>query len=364
MRYERVYIQYNDLVFDGFGMVDEYDASNVTFRVISHDRSFGHGSYIPFKRSTSFVESSSVSITLFLKYRKLPCEQRPFYRDFVVSELSKHGRLWAIQNDTLVWAYATVENYSELVEHVNGQLSITVDFNLYEGIWHKADKQKTFLHPYDICTFMECYDYKEYQPCRDAEVYNECCDCLTEIPRPDPAVNCCECDCDRLDKYMALCYHLDELQDAYKYCSNWNYRVIYDCSAAERFFGRIGQKICTDNCSNGIIAGKIYSETDIPTEGVKITLVGKMDNPSVSINGNTNYIEGEYDGTLVINSNGDVFYENGCCSGDPLDPSIWKYDAASNYGWTIKPRNNRVVVNLGACCGKACAYFDIDNITI
>ena len=360
MRYERIYIQYNDLVFDGYDMLSEYDPSSVSFKITSHDRSYGHGAYLPFKRSTSYVESGSVSLSIVLKEKKLPCEVRPFYRDFVVSELAKHGRLWAIQNNTLVWAYATVESYSELVEHVNGKLSIDVDFLLYEGIWHKADKQKTFLHPYDLCTFMDCYDFKNIQPCRDA--YSTDCYCR-DCPTPDNDPYCCECDCDKLEKDMALCYHLDELQEAYKQCNNWGYRVIYDCKAAERFFDRIGQKLCS-YCSNGKIAGKIYAETDIPTDSVKITLVGKMHDPYIEVNGNGNTIKGDYDGTLVIHSNGDVYYENGCCAGDPLDPSVWVIPKGHNYGWTFKPRSNRVIIDLGACCGKACAYFDIDNITI
>lgn len=363
LNYERIYIQYNDLVFDGYEMLGEYDASNISFKVTTHPRSFTHGSYTPFKSETVLADEGSVSMTLWLKEKKLPCEQRPFYRDFVIEQLSHHGRLWAVQNNTLVWAYATVSSYSEMVEHYNGKVGIDIDFLLYEGIWHKADKQKTFLHPYDICAFMECYDYKEYQPCKDAKVVVACCDCLTEIPRPENDRYCCECDCDAVTQDMALCYHLDDLQDVYKYCSNAGFRVIYDCDAAERFFNILGQEICVNNCHNGVIAGKIYSETDLPTDGITITLVGKMHNPAVEINGNLNWIAGDYDGRLRIESSGDVYYENGCCS-EPLEPDIWQKPSNMNYGWKILPRYNRVVVNLGACCGKACAYFDIDNITI
>lgn len=600
MRYERKYIQYNDLVFDGYGMLGEYDASSVSFKVTTHARSFGHGSYAPFKSPNAFVEESSVSLTLWLKEKKLPCDVRPFYRSFVIEQLSKHGKLWAVQDNTLVWAYATVQSYSEMVEHANGKLGIDVDFLLYEGVWHKADKQKTFLHPYDLCTFMDCFDYKEYQPCveyestpccegadipaqtlrdrnapysinltcsdvrdkykeisftfiprvnegtwsptgtwqeiaydefhlylqfsggesqklysydlppiysgelnlltgeaiQDAVVYDatslnwehiaptgwrcndlidiiECPptdsdvsrirstnyepaatypmsgsadriigvtasgsiivrngsdaetptgdilvplktsivsqvhspisldtyvgtttlkgypmyeesyqpngefkvettgyhrdasnDCSKPIPKPENERYCCECDCDQLTQDMALCYHLDDLQDVYKECSNAGFRVIYDCKAAERFFNILGQRICTDNCSNGTLAGRIYSETDLPTTGVTITLVGKMHNPYVEINGNGNWIAGDYDGRLSIRSNGEVYYENGCKCDDPLEPDVWQIPQGMNYGWTVLPRYNRVVVNLGACCGKACAYFNIDNLTI
>lgn len=364
MNYERIYIQYNDIVFDGFDMLYSYEETNTSFKVTTHSRSFGHGSYAPFKSSTSYVDETNVSITLRLNEKKLPCEHRPFYRSFVVSELMKHGKLWAVQDNTLVWAYATVTEYSEMVEHLNGILTIDVDFLLYEGIWHKADKQKTFLHPYDICTFIDCYDFEELNPCVDAELVEGCCECLIPVPEPLDVEDCCNCDCNTLTKDMALCYHKDELQDFYKKCVDHGFRVVYDCEAAERFFGRIGQSICVGNCQNGLIAGKIYSETDIPTDKLTITLVGKMHDPYIEINGNGNYISGDYDGTLVITPSGDVYFENGCCADDPLDVSVWKIPEGMNFGWKIVPRNNRVVINLGACCGKACAYFDIDNITI
>lgn len=511
MRYERKYIQYNDLVFDGYGMLGEYDASSVSFKVTTHARSFGNGSYAPFKSPNAFVEESSVSLTLWLKEKKLPCDVRPFYRSFVIEQLSKHGKLWAVQDNTLVWAYATVQSYSEMVEHANGKLGIDVDFLLYEGVWHKADKQKTFLHPYDLCTFMDCFDYKEYQPCNGINL-TQCCDsidiapqtsigyfeegiyepavinltdyhdgfesikiglempvgesvdtvrigiyfpnggpyipfffdfaaapnvnsgtfdaitgevvidgevayvipqdpevqyqlvntfyeagklcdwngaiaidasindqrtdvtvttkgyyreaCYGEAPRPDNDRYCCDCDCDQLTADMALCYHLDDLQDVYKECSNAGFRVVYDCEAAERFFNILGQGICTSNCHNGVLAGRIYSETDIPTTGITVTLVGKMHNPYVEINGNGNWIAGDYDGTLRIESNGDVYFENGCKCDEPLPPDVWQKPVGMNYGWTVLPRYNRVIVNLGACCGKACAYFNIDNLTI
>ena len=386
MNYERRYIQYNDLVFDGFDMLGEYDASNVSFKVTTHARTGAHGSYAPFKRKTFLVEESSVSITIWLREKKLRCEDRPFYRSFVMEQLSQHGKLWAVQDNTLVWAYATVTSYGEMVDHLNGVLGIDVDFLLYEGVWHKADKQKTFLVPYDICTFMDCFDYKELQPCEMLEPAHCCPDgepaivdeaivdesmietdsakqCWQKQPEIQTAKYCCECDCNAVSKDMALCYHLDELQDVYRVCYNFGFRVVYDCEAAERFFGRIGQEVCTNACHNGMLAARIYSETDIPTDGINITLVGKMHNPYVEINGNGNWIEGDYDGTLRIESNGDVYYENGCNCDEPLEPDVWK-TGGMTFGWTIVPRYNRVVINLGACCGKACAYFDIDNLTI
>ena len=35
-----------------------------------------------------------------------------------------------------------------------------------------------------------------------------------------------------------------------------------------------------------------------------------MKDPSININDNINFIKGTYDGVLIINSNGDVYYQN------------------------------------------------------
>ena len=105
----------------------------------------------------------------------------------------------------------------------------------------------------------------------------------------------------------------------------------------------------------------------MPTQDITITLRGKAVNPWITINGNTNIIDGEYDGTLIINSNGDVYYqESECCEPTLLEPSVWVRPKDMDYGWTIYPQWNGVVVNMNACCGDdaQCVYIDHIALTI
>lgn len=356
MRYERRYIQYNDLVFDDMDMLGEYDNTSVSYKMDTAEYSGGHGSYVPLKKSL-YIKESSVSIKLTLHMKKLPCEKRAFYRDFAVEQLSEPGKLWAVQDNQIVWAYAYVSGYSESTVPIVDRVEMDIDFVLYEGVWHKANPYKTFLQPYDVCTYLNCFEFKNGN-----ESCNCCVDCVDQEELNIKMEECC-CSCDSVTKDMALCHHWNDLQSFYDKCTGHGYRIVYDCEMGEKFFGDefLGQKMCND--CGGVIAGQLYSNTSIPTENFTIILNGVMHNPSIEINGNTNWIKGDYDGALMIHSNGDIVYRDGCCDKD-LSPSLWRIPSGMDYGWTINPRNNRVVIDLGDCCGVKCAYFQIDALTI
>lgn len=359
MNYKRHLIQYNDLVFDEIDMIAE-DDSSASFKTFSQEYGFAHGSYSPYKVKGGLLRSSSVSATITLRMKKMPCEYRPFYREFAIGQLTTQGKLWAVQNDTLVWAYAHVDNIRESQRARNDTVELDVDWTLPEGAWHKADKMKTFLVPYDKCDFMDCYDFKDIQPC----FTGDCCHCGNKEAKY------CNCDCNDLTKDMALCYQMergcckDGLQMFYA-CDGAGYRIVYNCAAADKFFGdflgeHMGQKFCA-NC--GPIAGILYSATELPTKGVKVTLHGKVTNPYIEINGNGNTIKGEYDGILEINHDGSVYFTNGCGSCDPLPVGNWVVPQGMDYGWTVEQGNNRFIVE-GTCCGTVCAYVEIDELTI
>lgn len=352
MRYERQYIQYNDLVFDDYDMIED-DSQSVSFKQFTSEYGFAHGAYSPHKRRGGLAKAATVSMTLKFHTKKLPCEDRPFYLQHIKTQLDTQGKLWAIENNTMIWAYAELESYNMQKTGRNNYVEIDVDFYLPEGVWHKADKQRTFLTPFDLCDFMDCYDYHEINPC-------ECCQCEDDGPG---ACNCCDC----LEKDMALCYHTDELQDFYSRCGS-GYRVIYDCEAGDRFFGDFygqhpGQRLCSE-CEGGIIAGILYSDTDIPTDRVRITLHGQFKNPRIEINGNANVIKATSDDVLIINPDGSVYKGSDSCNCESILPvSAWQIPQGNTYGWTINPGNNRVVIEVGECCGTACAYIEVDSLT-
>lgn len=360
MIYERRYIQYNDLVFDGFDMISGYDGS-WNFKGSSTEYSYGHGAYRPFKRPYLYVSERSVSMTITLNLQKVPCDQRKYYIRFADEELAKVGKLWCIKDDTLMWAIAAVESISENYSRRDDRVVYDINFVIPGGVWHKADKGNTFLVPWDICSFMDCKDYHTIDNCN-------CCDACTDglINRED-----CSCCCnDSLTEDMMYCHNIDTVHEwAYGACYA-PYRIVYDCEAGSRYIIERynGQMLCVEDlCDGSIIAGRVYSETEIPTEDVTVTLHGKFTNPWITINENTNIINGEYNGTLIIKSNGDVYYTESdeCCEPTLLDPTVWEVPSGMDYGWTINPGYNSVVVHLNECCsGATCIWVDADAIAM
>ena len=362
MIYSKRYIQFNNLVFDGYDMLSDY-SEDIAYKGTSQNYSFRHGSYMPFKNSYLYVEERSVSLTLTLHLKKIPCEYREYYVRFAEEELGKPGKLWAVKNNELIWAEAYARNVTPILSDRPEIVEYDIEFVIPGGVWHKADKQRTFLLPYDVCVFMECKGYKTLQPCADTPD-GDCCEiCIQNKVQKVQEEQCFCCCVDKITKDMALCYHLKDLQAFYT-CET-PYQIAYDCELAEEFSKEkfLGQKLCTEDiCEDNVIAGRFYSETDIPTEEMTIVIDGHTKNPWVTINGNTNVIKGEYDGTLTIKSSGDIYYKQGNCE-TLLDPSVWVVPEGMEYGWTIQPRWNSIIVHLNECCGRTCVYIQHDAIT-
>lgn len=363
MFYEKRYLQFNNLVFDGYDMISDYDES-ISYKGRSEAYSYGHGSYFPLKSDYMFIEERGVSMTLTLKTKKVPCEYREYYVRFAEQELQRPGRLWAIKNNEILWAYAIPRNIRPVNSMKQNEVVWNIDFAIPSGVWHKADKKKTFVLPYDVCTFMECKGYKTINPCEDANSTGDCClDCQVNkaLEQANYDERCFCCCVDTICPDMALCYHLDELQGFYT--CDIPFQLVYDCQKAEQFNGGkpLGQQICTkDGCSN-IIAGRFYSETDIPTHDAQITIVGVMKNPAITINGNMNVIKGEYE-RLQINADGSVYEITECCE-NLISANNWSIPKGMDYGWEIYPQENSIIVDLGACCGRSCVYVNADSIT-
>ena len=362
MIYKRKYLQFNELVLDSYDMLAESPHA-VEFKGDSQEYSYGHGSYRPIKSRYMFAREQSVSLSIRLMMKKLPCEYREFYKQFAVKETTKPGKLWAIVNNEIVWAFAVPTAYSENENARRDEYYIELDLVLPEGVWHKANKQKTFLIPYDVCDFMDCKGYKRYDPCENDPLEGDCCELCqnanSSVERED-----CSCCCDNLTKEMALCYH-DDLQIFYEECTP-SYQFVYDCRKAHEFFGdMLGQKLCTKDVCSNVIAGRIYSDTEIPTRGYEIVIDGDTKDPQITINGNRNVIKGEFE-ILYINSNGDVFEEDAHHRARvPLDPSAWVVpDNKSTYGWEFEQGTNNIIIDRGSCCGRACVYIEVDSLTI
>lgn len=361
MMYSRRYLQFNNFVIDGYDMIAD-TSSKASFKTSEQTRPYGHGVYAPYKTVSPFLEAFDVSMTIKMWLKKIPCDVRPFYRQYAIKELTGYGKLWAIQNNELIWTTAQIVGYSETPQYRRDYIEATVDFRCPTGVWHKADKLKTFLKPYDLCSFMDCMGYREVNPCMDND--GSCCEsCKNKEAEEFIRNNICCCCCDALTKEMALCYHTKELQMLYNDCTP-TWQIEYNCAQAERLFsGKQGSKLCAKDSCSSVIAGRIYSETDIPTDIEELIISGSMMNPHITINGNTNIIEGEFDGDLIITKSGDIYYKTDCCE-ELVDPSSWTIPSGNDYGWTIYPGENSVIINTNDCCGMTCAYISTDNLTI
>ena len=369
MYYEKRYLQFNDLVFDGYDMISDYDEP-IQYKGSSTAYSYTHGSYRAFKSDYLYVSERQVNMTITLFLKKIPCEYRKFYVQFVEQELGKLGRLWAIKNNTILWAFATVNNIRPVNNGKQHELVYDIEFVIPGGVWHKADKMKTFVLPYDVCSLMDCKGFEEYDPCANLSC-EECCDSCQEQKLLKARKERCDCCCDYdFTREQMLCFNTDKIQAFYG-CDT-PFQLYYDCEKALKLSNEraLGQKLCVkDICDESVIGGRFYSETDIPTEDMTITIIGDMKNPWITINGNTNIIEGEFSGELIIKSSGDVYYrqcDDECCESELLDPSAWVIPSDNNYGWTINPQWNSILVRLNACCsqcGLACVYIDHTPIT-
>lgn len=366
MIYTRRYVQYNDLPFDNYEMLRSWDDSTTKFKQESSQYSYKNGSYTVFKSPTMLVEKTNVSMSVLLEMKRLACDRRTSYRKFVIDEISKPGKLWAVQNGELVWAYAYPDNYSEASQvSIAESLVIDIDFVLYEGIWHKASAFTTFLEEYDLCDEME--DRPTYDQCADYKERNkDCCfDCFTgELTRT--TCNCttdygCECNKER----KSIC-DIDIANTFYGYgCDSSGYRIVEDCSKFEtENKDPIGTKFRAAPCSN-YLSGKIYANTDVATTDYEIVIVGTFHNPYVEVNGNGNVIEGDYTGSLKIRGDGTIWILNGDCGWQELPVSALVIPEGMELGFTFNPGWNFFKIDAGECnCNYTLtAYINIDNIT-
>lgn len=374
MIYTRRYVQYNDLPFDSYEMLRSWDDTSVKFKQDSSSYSFRHGSYVAFKSETMLVDTANVSMSILLGLYRLPCDKRTTYRKLVLDEISKPGKLWAVENGELVWAYAYPENYSEASKtSIADSILIDVDFVLYEGIWHKANVYTTYLEKYDLCVEIE--EKTTYDPCDDL-TKNCCIDCAPPLKQTNGTCKngkcgCggriesdCGCDCDKERKNLCEA-DINSIFQSLEKCSTTGYKIIEDCSAYERENDEpIGQRFRAESCQN-YLSGRIYANTDVPTTDYEIVVVGIFHNLYVEVNGNGNIIEGDYEGKLMIRGDGTAWLYNGDCGWEQLPVSAILIPDGMTLGYTFNPGWNYFKIDAGTCdCNHALtAYITIDNIT-
>ena len=299
--YPRVYIQFNELVFDGIETVNTADLSG-DYKISTNPYPFAHGSYYggSFKRGRLLTGEQDLSLDLNLPFVGLTRLQTLDYNDFIQYNLTQAGKLWAFDTGgKLIWAWAIPKHppYSDY-EIRNGRIiHYQMDFLLPEGFWHVADTNHVFLEPYSMCDMKDSFgtgcahDCNSLQQCEN-EQCNLCCDVTPDMG------------------YCNTCWN------PYDNCAN-PYRIIYNCKKAEKFYGwKEWGEIHMPNCDNQTV-GTFCSNTiyDAP---VQVTIMGKFENPMIRINDIRIRIHGTFNGRLVVNIDGTICYYKG----EPCDQLV------------------------------------------
>lgn len=351
-RLKRKYLQFNDLVFDTYTANADYSAS---FKAGTISYNYANGALPSIRKGTQYTQPQSLSITIQQDTRRFNCDQKTLYKEHVLTQLTKTGRLWAVDGHNLLWAWAFISDYSEVYEETLDRLSIDVVFVIYEGVWHIADRLRTFLFPHDPCQFDTCGQYEFVpEPCIDYIQTN--------------ATPCCtSCYCISDDLIEALCGASESIYDGlYATCSPL-YRIEYDCGRAERVWGKnllLGVGQCKASNSAERIDGRFYSNTILDTTGT-FTFVGTFKDLLFTLNGNSVRIKGTYNGYLTIHSNGEVTYgPTDECPGEPINLNNIEIPNGSTLGLTVVHGWNSFNIETNNCTASACFYYRIDAITI
>ena len=356
----RKYVQFNDLVIDNYDMLASADLSG-GFKTRTIPFSFTHGSYAPLKGRQQFTTEQSLSITLKLNTKKLTCDQRKFYKQYVQQNLLKAGRLWAVEGDQLLWTHAFVRDFSETYALEKHIVHMDIDLILYDGVWRKADPRKTFLQPYSVCRFEDIHHFRNPAYCADC-----CLDCLSSENRCPS----CLSDCEFLNAENSLCnLHEEAINAFYNQCGD-SFRIIHNCEVGFNIWGAermLGHRLCKEDLCKHLIAGEFYSDTLLDSRDVTITLIGTFENPRITINGNTMVVEGEFDGQLTLNATGDMFYEpDACCPAKSEKLSIQRLEIpeGNSFGFVVRGGMNQVLVETNNCCDPVCIFIREARLTI
>lgn len=351
---KRRYLQFNELVFDSYEVNIDYA---VSFRSATVPYAYGSGSLPSVRKGTQLVGEQSLSLTIRQSTKDVPCDQYYLYKQYILTNITKPGRIWAVEGKNVLWAYAFVADYSELYDDGLGYFELSVDFVIWEGFWHRADKRKVFFYPYNTCHFNLGDDYQE-------EVGDCCCG---ECP-VDLGFSCGKCLDECNSVVETLCESEAEIiPGLYTTCTP-EYKLRYDCDLALKRWGEEGlwgNKVCKDAICEEMIDGRFFSDTILDTNGIVLTITGKLKNPYLVLNENAVLIKGEYNGTLTVTGLGEMTYQTDpCCEPEALDPNLMEVPYGSTFGMTVHHGWNTIHLETGDCCSMACVYYKIDAITI
>lgn len=314
IRLQKRLLQYNNLVFSFADITASSYTSSFKGESVPYTNAL-HGSYYPNFGAWGKLNTSEFEAEVEINFADLGCDSDYVrYLRFIKRELARSGKLWAVQGGTeIVWANARVLSVNETITPGDTDvLHLTIQFELIDGFWILASNTRTFITKYTTPDFVDfdenyCYSLQDMTGACSSNG-NTCLPCnkIAQDPYPNNI------------HYDPLCkFSKQELLEMFsKACPN-SYAFRYDCEMeAESFCYDVawGEKKRLNK--SGMNYGNstsfdFCSRTDIPTELVRVTLVGSFENPTVTINGRTVTIQGSFDNQAITIGEGlEVYLSN------------------------------------------------------
>lgn len=316
IRVQKRLLQFNSLPFS-FGEIDSTSYSIATKGASQPYTNNAHGSYYPTFGVPQKLQASTYRATFTIDFSGIACEDKLRYARFVKQQLLTPGKLWAVQNGTeLIWTNARVTGYSEDVDaqETKNELHIAATFELVDGYWRLASRTRTFLCEYCPARFQDfnpnwCWDTSDVEGVCDETGTTRCLPCELNLYEA-PTFEGCD--------WKPLCYFSKyedrilkkgtKIPSLYSLfgvnCSN-QYAIKYDCDLEKDFFcydapwGRKFRLRADGNKNETKI--QFCSRTDLPTDMVRVRLVGSFSYPTIKVNGDTVRINsGNLDGVITI----------------------------------------------------------------
>lgn len=404
VRIQKRLLQFNQLPF-AFGEITE-PSYTVAFKGSSQPyTNNAHGSYFPTLGESGILQASTFRASFDIDFRQIACEDKVRYARFVKRELAKSGKLWAVQNATeVMWTNARVVDISEEVDDPGGRdmFRFSATFELIDGFWRMAKRTRTFLCEYCPNRFEDfdetyCNDLYDYYGVCDATGKSSCLPCDYN-DYTEPKYEGC--------KWQPLCYYplfnqrvtevtdgtnpdgtprktnmiVPSLYDMFGVsCSNQWY-IRYDCELEKEWFcfdASWGRKWRLRSDANKNTTTKEFcSRTDLPTNMVRVRLVGKFINPVVTINGDTVSIPSNdntpYEGIITIGYGTEVWYSRNPRDPQDTDPRTgeptaadisWRAERTNTPMFELKAGKNEITVTGSAYNYDSYVYIDSVDIT-
>lgn len=314
VRIQKRLLQFNQVPF-AFGEITDPSYS-ISFKGESQPyTNNAHGSYFPTLGESGILQASTFRANFDIDFREIACEDKVRYARFIKRELAKSGKLWCAQNATeILWTNARVVDISEEVDDpgTRDMFRFSCTFELIDGFWRMAKRTRTFLCEYCPNRFEDfdenyCVDLYDYYGVCDETGTSSCLPCDYN-DYTEPKYEGCD--------WRPLCYFplynervktttttdsngekvtkkeiIKSIYDMFGVnCSNQMY-IRYDCQLEADYFcydGSWGRKWrLLSNKDENTTNITFCSRTDLPTNMVRVRLVGDFVNPEVTINGDT-----------------------------------------------------------------------------